>query len=141
MPTVPRWHEVREADWQPDELTRAWHDILPLEDETLRVAAMRCSDTELHVMLVDGRTISTPLWWYPRLLAATPGQRAAHEIMPLGIHWAGIDEDLGISGMLKGTKAPGRREAADGQPCPSRRSFARRPSGAPGSPRTSIPVF
>ncbi|NJO38418.1 MAG: DUF2442 domain-containing protein [Rhizobiales bacterium] len=83
--------------------------ISKLEDETLRAAAVRCSDTELQVRLVDGRTISTPLWWYPRLLAATPEQRAAYEIMPLGIHWPEIDEDLSISGMLKGAKAPGAR--------------------------------
>ena len=83
--------------------------ILELEDETLRAVAVRCSDTLLQVTLADGRVISTPLWWYPRLLAATAQQRASYEIMPLGIHWPDIDEDLSISGMLKGARAPGAR--------------------------------
>ncbi len=69
-----------------------------------------CSDAELTVTLKDGRTITTPLWWYPRLLAATPQQRAHHELSPFGVHWPEIDEDLSIAGMLRGAKAPGAKE-------------------------------
>jgi hypothetical protein len=82
---------------------------LELEDEALRVAAVTCSDTHLHVTLGNGQTVSTPLWWYPRLAAATPEQRAVYEVMPLGIHWPEVDEDLSVTGMLKGAKAPGAR--------------------------------
>ena len=55
-------------------------------------------------MLADGRKIATPLAWYPRLLNATPAQRDSYEIMPMGIHWPEIDEDLGIAGMLRGRR-------------------------------------
>jgi Protein of unknown function (DUF2442) len=63
------------------------------------------SQTELRVTLADGRKIVTPLDWYPRLKHASTGQRANFEIMPMGIHWPDLDEDLGIVGMLKGRSA------------------------------------
>ena len=69
-----------------------------------------CSDAELTVTLRDGRRITTPLWWYPRLLKATPQQRARYELSPFGIHWPEIDEDLSVGGMLRGAKAPGAKE-------------------------------
>jgi len=71
---------------------------------------VRCSDTELTVTLTDGRRITTPLWWYPRLLKATPKQRASYELSPFGVHWPDIDEDLSVAGMLRGTEAPGAKE-------------------------------
>ena len=61
--------------------------------------------TELVVTLVDGRKIVTPLDWYPRLEQASASERAHFEIMPMGIHWPDLDEDLGIAGMLKGRPA------------------------------------
>jgi hypothetical protein len=82
---------------------------LDLEGKALQVMAAKCTDTHLHVTLKHGQTISTPLWWYPRLLAASAEQRTNYEIMPLGIHWPEIDEDLSIEGMLKGAKAPGAK--------------------------------
>ncbi|MFL4979095.1 MAG: DUF2442 domain-containing protein [Xanthobacteraceae bacterium] len=57
---------------------------------------------ELIVPLIDGRKITTSLECYPRLNAATAEQRANYEIMPMGIHWPDLDEDLGIAGMPKG---------------------------------------
>ena len=71
----------------------------------LRASSVKFSDTELIVTLADGRKIVTPLAWYPRLQQASPAQRANHEIMPMGIHWPDIDEDLSIAGMLKGRSA------------------------------------
>lgn len=50
---------------------------------------------------------SPSIWHYPRLLNATPAQRQNYEIMPMGIHWPDVDEDLSIHGILQGTKAPG----------------------------------
>ena len=72
-----------------------------------RVAAVRCDDQRLIVDLVDGRTISAPLAWYPRLLTATPQQRARWEISGggYGIHWPEIDEDLSTEGLLRGAAA------------------------------------
>jgi hypothetical protein len=53
------------------------------------------------VTLADGRKIATLLEWYPRLQRASAKERANFEIMPMGIHWPDLDEDLGIAGMLK----------------------------------------
>jgi Protein of unknown function (DUF2442) len=69
-----------------------------------------CCDTELSVMLKDGRKITTPLWWYPRLLKAISKQRANYELSPFGVHWPEIDEDLSVAGMLRGAKAPGAKD-------------------------------
>lgn len=63
----------------------------------------------LEVDLSDGRTISAPLAWYPRLLAASQAERADWQLLGDGvvIHWPQIDEDLSIAGLLKGAPAPG----------------------------------
>lgn len=73
-----------------------------------RVADVRCSDDSLIVDLMDGRTISVPLAWYPRLLGATADQRSHWEIAGggYGIHWPDIDEDLSTEGLLRGAPAP-----------------------------------
>ncbi len=68
----------------------------------LRARSVEFTATELVVTLADGRKIATPIEWYPRLAKASAAQRAHFEIMPMGIHWPGIDEDLSIAGMLKG---------------------------------------
>jgi len=78
---------------------------LELEVGDLKPRAVEFTASELVVTLVDGRKITTPLEWYPRLLRASAAQRANFEIMPLGIHWPAIDEDLSIAGMLKGQRA------------------------------------
>jgi len=66
------------------------------------------SADELIVHLVDGRTIIVPLNWYPRLLNATPEQRAEYRLIGDGeyINWPQIDEDLTVAGLLRGTPAP-----------------------------------
>jgi hypothetical protein len=62
------------------------------------------SADELIVSLVDGRKVSVPLTWYPRLATADDQQRARWELLGdgQGIHWPDIDEDLSVSGILKG---------------------------------------
>jgi Protein of unknown function (DUF2442) len=81
---------------------------LEIDLRDLRASAVAFTPTELVVTLADGRRIATPLEWYPRLKSASPEQRANFEIMPLGIHWPDIDEDLSVAGMLKGNRAAGR---------------------------------
>jgi hypothetical protein len=71
----------------------------------LRPRGVEFSSDELVVTLADGRKIATPLDWYPRLKAATAKQRSNFELMPMGIHWPDLDEDLGIIGMLKGQRS------------------------------------
>lgn len=81
-----------------------------------RVKDVRLTEDLLVVDLVDGRTISVPLAWYPRLLAATPEQRANWRLAGggFGIHWPDVDEDLSTEGLLRGAPAP-RRSATAGR--------------------------
>ena len=76
-----------------------------------RVAGVSFDEDRLVVDLMDGRTIAVPLSWYPRLLDATPEQRAQWEVAGAGygIHWPVIDEDLSVEGLLRG--APAARAA------------------------------
>jgi hypothetical protein len=60
----------------------------------------------LQVTLKDGRLIATPLQWYPTLANATPEQRSHYELGLSGIYWPDLDEDLSVSGMLKGNRPP-----------------------------------
>ena len=73
-----------------------------------RISAVTCTEDLLVVDLVDGRTISVPLAWYPRLLQATPEQRANWTLSGggFGIHWPDVDEDLSSEGLLRGAPAP-----------------------------------
>jgi hypothetical protein len=75
-----------------------------------RVKHVRLTDDVLTVDLVDGRTITAPLAWFPRLLHATPEQRANWVVAGagFGIHWPDIDEDLSTAGLLRGEPAPRR---------------------------------
>jgi hypothetical protein len=66
------------------------------------------TEDTLSVDLADGRTITVPLVWYPRLLDATPEQRKNWQIIGAGygIHWPDVDEDLSTEGLLRGAPAP-----------------------------------
>ncbi|HET9231123.1 MAG TPA: DUF2442 domain-containing protein [Vitreimonas sp.] len=70
-----------------------------------RVADVRVTDDALEVRLRDGRKISAPLSWFPRLAAATPQQRAKWEPSAAGhgVHWPDVDEDLSVAGLLRTT--------------------------------------
>jgi hypothetical protein len=73
-----------------------------------RVKNVHFTEEAITVDLIDGRTISVPLAWYPKLLNATPQQRQNWEVCGggYGIHWEEIDEDLSTEGMLRGSPAP-----------------------------------
>lgn len=72
-----------------------------------RVADVEITGDEVSVRLMDGRTISAPLSWYPRLLHASEAQRNNWNIAGggYGIHWPDIDEDLSTEGLLRGAPA------------------------------------
>lgn len=74
-----------------------------------RVLDVRFDEASLIVDLMDGRTISVPIAWFPPLAQATPGQRSAWEKAGggAGIHWPEIDEDLSTEGLLRGAPAAG----------------------------------
>jgi hypothetical protein len=65
------------------------------------------TDEELVVSLADGRRISVPIVWFPRLSRATIEQRSKWELLGdgEGIHWPLIDEDLSVEGLLAGRKS------------------------------------
>ena len=86
--------------------------LAPNADE--RVKDVQVTDDALSVDLMDGRTITVPLAWYPRLANATAEQRATWEIAGggYGIHWPEIDEDLSTEGLLRGAPAPASTSTA-----------------------------
>ena len=75
-----------------------------------RIKEVTVTDDELVVVLADGRRLATPLAWFPRLLSATPEQRARFELLGdgAGIHWPDIDEDLSAEGLLRGAASASR---------------------------------
>lgn len=74
-----------------------------------RAVDVRFADEQLIVDLRDGRSIATPIMWYPRLRDATPQQRENWRLngSGVGIHWPDVDEDLSVEGMLDGRPAAG----------------------------------
>ena len=70
--------------------------------------SVRVSESELEVVLADGRRISAPISWFPRLAAAAPEVRSHWELLGdgEGIHWPEADEDLSIAGLLAGVRVP-----------------------------------
>ena len=76
-------------------------DILAEKVEPLAIDVSFTADA-LHVVLADGREVSAPLQWFPRLLKATPEQRAQWELIGdgIGIHWPLIDEDVEVESLL-----------------------------------------
>ena len=73
-----------------------------------RIKDVHIDEDSLVVDLMDGRTISVPLAWYPRLLHASAEQRSRWQLAGggFGIHWPDIDEDLSTEGLLRGAPAP-----------------------------------
>lgn len=89
--------------------------ILTIESEPL-ATGVSLSDDMFRVTLDDGRELSVPLAWFPRLLHGTREQREHWELIGLGqgIHWPDLDEDISVAGLLagKGDQTRGRRAAA-----------------------------
>jgi hypothetical protein len=102
----------------------------------------------LIVELQDGRTVSVPLQWYPRLAHGSPSERQRWELIGpgLGIHWPELDEDISIDGLLKGLPSGeseeslkrwlhARRRPANRRLQPTK---ARRKAGSEGAARTRL---
>lgn len=64
------------------------------------------TNNTLTVSIADGRTISVPINWYPRLVYGTPQERANYQISGAGygLHWPDLDEDIGLEGLLLGKR-------------------------------------
>ena len=84
----------------------------------IRVRSVVVTEDELIVGLADGRIISAPLAWYPRLARATPEQRSHWRISGAryGIHWPDVDEDLDTEGLLLGQRSPELRQTPASPP-------------------------
>jgi len=79
-----------------------------------RIVDVRVDDHSLSADLADGRTITVPLTWFPRLADATPAQRSNWRLASggYGIYWPDVDEDLSSAGLLRGAPATRRSGAA-----------------------------
>ena len=76
------------------------------ELKTPTAAKVTATDDALTVALTDGRVISVPLGWYPRLVHATPEERDNTELYGDGtIHWPDLDEDIAVYGLLAGRRS------------------------------------
>lgn len=84
-----------------------------VEIELPLAESVTVSEDTLSVDLSDGRTISVPLAWYPRLMQATPSERNNLRLIGHGegIHWEAIDEDISVEGLLAG-RASGESQAS-----------------------------
>ena len=69
-----------------------------------RVLKVEVTDDTLSIDLEDGRSLSVPIGWYPRLANGTPAERANLQISGAGygVHWPDVDEDIGVEGLLLG---------------------------------------
>jgi len=74
-----------------------------VESATALAVDVSCSSHSLSVGLADARTITVPLAWFPRLLEASPKQRAEWELIGggIGIHWESVDEDISVASLLQ----------------------------------------
>jgi hypothetical protein len=79
----------------------------PVEATEPLASEVFVSEDELTVHLVDGRKLSVPLVWFPRLLHGSKEQRNRFELIGEGegIHWEDLDEDLSVAGLLRGIRA------------------------------------
>src|SRR3990172_5900583 len=92
-----------------------------------------CSQDALSVILSDGRVVSVPLVWFPRLPGGKPRQRADWELIGggIGIHWEAVDEDISVASLLQPenfVRLPGKRM----QPTRGKRLVKVRRQGGPG---------
>ena len=78
-----------------------------IELEVPGATSIAVTDDELTAQLADGRSISVPLTWYPRLFHATPVERNNWELHAASqhIHWPDLDEDISVEGLLAGRRS------------------------------------
>jgi hypothetical protein len=83
-------------------------DVAAAEAQSVKVAA-----DILTVELTDGRSISVPIAWYPRLAHGTSRERSKWELLGggVGIHWPDLDEDISVQGLLLGRRSGETQES------------------------------
>ncbi len=77
---------------------------LVIDSAAIRAVSARVTEDSLIIDLADGRSISAPLAWYPRLLHGSPADRSNYRLIGSGegIHWPDLDEDISIEGVVAG---------------------------------------
>ncbi|MBI5892730.1 MAG: DUF2442 domain-containing protein [Deltaproteobacteria bacterium] len=107
--------------------------ILAVEIEIPEVVNVKVTEDTLKVDLIDGRTISAPLEWFPRLVYATSKERNNWRLIGRGqgIHWEDVDEDISVEGLLSGrpsgeSQASFKKWLKQRQSCLSTHSIRRR---------------
>jgi hypothetical protein len=80
---------------------------LVIDESSLRAVRAQLTDEALVVDLVDGRSVSVPLVWYPRLLRASINERQQFRLIGSGegIHWELLDEDVSVEGIVAGRRS------------------------------------
>lgn len=113
------------------ELIEAWNEISALELRLPAAEHVLITEDTLSVELSDGRTISAPLAWYPRLLHGTSRERRDWRLVGRGqgIHWESLDEDISVEGLLAG-RASAESQASFKKWLQTRKAAARRRSRA-----------
>ncbi len=86
---------------------------LAVEIESILARSVSVTTDSLMVELTDGRTISVPLAWYPRLQHGTPEERGNYRLIGRGdgIHWPDLDEDISVAGLVVG-RASGESQSS-----------------------------
>ena len=104
---------------------------LRLKMQTVKAQRVTTTEDSLDVDLSDGRTVSVPLMWYPRLLNGSPRERNNWRLIAggEGIHWPDLDEDLSVEGIILG-RASGESQASLKRWLESRKSGTRPHSAA-----------
>jgi hypothetical protein len=76
---------------------------VPVSPTAVLAVEASFSDDALHVRLSDGREVSAPLEWFPRLRDASPEQRKNWRLIArgVGLHWEDIDEDISVASLLR----------------------------------------
>ena len=84
-----------------------------IESTSAAATSVRVTDEELSFDLADGRSVSAPLAWYPRLLHGTSEERANWRLIGrgYGVHWPDLDEDISVENLLRG-QASGESQAS-----------------------------
>ena len=102
--------------------------VLEKEPEVVQVET---NEAHLIAHLADGRMISVPLAWYPRLAHVTPQERATYELSGggYGIHWPDLDEDISVENLLEGRRSQ-ESETSFKRWLVGRETSASRPSGS-----------
>lgn len=80
-------------------------NVIPDEPFMSPAKSVVVTDHQLTVCWADGRTLSVPLAWYPRLVHGTAAERSNVEIDAFGLHWPDLDDDISYKGLLLGWKS------------------------------------